>query len=125
VVFVVNPVTVSGDVVPPWGAASTPSAELIWPDEQATSILVTGGRTVGRVVAFTGTIGGPMPESVRPMIAFDGERSPRMGRVVVPAEDGTFTWSRRLSRGATIWFIAGEATSTPIEIAAARRASRR
>ncbi len=108
-----------------WGAASTPSAQLIWPDEQATSILVTGGRTVGRLVAFTGTIGGPMPGSVRPMIALDGEGSPRMGRVVIPAEDGTFTWSRRLSRGATIWFIADEATSTPIEIAATRRASRR
>lgn len=108
-----------------WGSASEPSAALVWPDEKPASILVTGGRTTGNRIAFTGTITGSQQTEVQPMMTFAGERSPRMGRLVSPAEDGTFTWGRRLSRAATIWFIAGDATSTPVEIAATRRASRR
>lgn len=108
-----------------WGAWSEPSEALTWPEEEPTSIIVTGGRTTGRYIEFTGTITGTMPDSLRPMITFQGRTTPIMGRVVVPAPDGTFTWSRRLARAATIAFIAGEVSSSPIEIASMGRGQRR
>lgn len=111
-----------------WGATSEPSAALVWPDEQTTSILVTGGRTTGNRIAFTGTLTGmpsdSPPPTIRPMMTFTGERSPTMGRAVAPTEDGSFTWGRRLSRAATIWFVAGETSSTPITVDAIRRGPR-
>lgn len=108
-----------------WGAWSEPSPALAWPEEEPTSILVTGGRTTGRYIEFTGSVTGTMPGSLRPMITFHGRTTPVMGRVVVPAPDGTFTWSRRLARAATITFIAGDVTSSPIEVASTGREQRR
>jgi len=82
------------------------------------SITITGSRD-GQRITVTGTATGLAGKTLRPWIRFSGQSTYSEGTAVItPAADGTFTWSRKTGRRASVYIAHGETKSNPVIIPA-------
>jgi hypothetical protein len=81
------------------------------PAAGGTSITITGTRD-GQRITVTGTATGLTGKTLRPWIRFSGQSAYSEGTAVItPTANGTFTWSRKTSKRASV-YIAHEATKS-------------
>lgn len=82
------------------------------------SITITGTRD-GQRIMVTGTATGLAGKVLRPWIRLPGESTFAQGvAVITPATDGTFTWSRKTGKRASVYIAHGETKSNTVIIPA-------
>ena len=106
-----------------WSAASAPSEAVVPRAEQSASLTITGSRGSGAersIITVRGSSTGLAGARVTLWLAKgDRKATPASARVQVKA-DGTFTWSRRLTRAVVIYAEAGGVRSNAIRLPAVR-----
>lgn len=104
-----------------WGSYSAESNAVTPLAPPAASIVIAGSREGAgrRIIAITGLTTGMRGEIVTPHVRLKGQTSFIVGRVTSKvAEDGTFTWQRRVSKKAFVYFTHGKTRSNTVVIAA-------
>ncbi len=82
------------------------------------SITITGTRD-GQRITVTGTATGLTGKTLRPWIRLSGQSAYSQGTAVItPAANGTFTWSRKTSKRASVYIAHGETKSNTVIIPA-------
>ena len=82
------------------------------------SITITGTRD-GQRITVTGTATGLTGKTLRPWIRFSGQSAYSEGTAVItPTANGTFTWSRKTSKRASVYIAHGETNSNTVIIPA-------
>ena len=104
-----------------WSAVSSPSASVTPTGPATKSLAITGSRGSGSersIITVRGISTGLAEERVTIWLSGGGSRA-TPASVVIKA-DGTFTWSRKLTRAAVIYAEAAGVRSNAIRLAAAR-----
>ena len=106
-----------------WSAASAPSEAVVPRADQSASLTIAGSRGSGAersMITVRGTSTGLAGARVTLWLAMgDRKATPAAATVQIKA-DGTFTWSRKLTRAVVIYAEAGGMRSNVIRLPAVR-----
>ena len=106
-----------------WSVASTPSEAVVPRADERPSLTITGSRGSGSersMIRVRGTSTELSGERVTLWLAIGERRATPASATVQIRADGTFTWSRKLTRAVVIYAEAGGVRSNTIRIPAAR-----
>ena len=106
-----------------WSVASTPSEAVVPRADESTSLTIAGSRGSGAersMIRVRGTSTGLAGERVTLWLAMGDRKATPASAMVQIRADGTFTWSRKLTRAVVIYAEAGGVRSNAIRLPAAR-----
>ena len=106
-----------------WSVASTPSEAVVPRADESASLTIAGSRESGAersMIRVRGTSTGLAGERVTIWLSMGGRKATPASATVQIRADGTFTWSRKLTRAVVIYAEAGGVRSNAIRLPAAR-----
>ena len=106
-----------------WSVASAPSEAVVPRADESASLTIVGARGSGAersMIRVRGTSTGLAGERVTLWLAMGDRKATPASATVQIRADGTFTWSRKLTRAVVIYAEAGGVRSNAIRLPAAR-----